>query len=354
MGINPATYKLFINSYELHTEDVSLQKLSQGLINDTYIVYLNKYPTYLLQKINRTVFKEVDSIVGNQIKVVEVLKKYNSNYPNLIKTKSGNSFVIDVDDNYWRLSEFVPNSIAHNASKNHTMAFEAGQLLAEFHHVLKEEDPSEYQIPIEKFNDLSFRFEQFDAAHSRAKKDRLEQSRELNVFIQTLKPLLLKHNLRLPTRVCHNDTKLNNLLFTKDTSKAICLIDLDTVMPGYLFYDFGDLFRTAAFSAQEGELELDTIKLNKVYTKALINGFLGKLKLPEEDELKSLALGAVYMPFIHGLRALTDFLSNDIYYKVNYPLENLDRAQSLFRFAKEAYKNNAYINKCIKEFSNFA
>lgn len=349
MGLNPKTYQLITNSYDLDQEEVSIQGLAQGLINDTYVITVKDQIYYLLQKINNNVFKHADVILENQTKAIERLKNHNKSYPDLINTKEGTSFVIDAENNYWRLSEFVSNSKAYNASINAKMAQQAGILLGEFHKALAGEKPESYRVHLAKFNDLTYRFDQFDSAVQQAKKERLDQANELMGFIEVLKPLLLHHNLQLPSRVCHNDTKLNNILFSTKEQKALCLIDLDTLMPGYLFYDFGDLFRTAAFSAQEGELNLDSIKLDKEYTKELIQGFTATLDTLTTDEYKSLSLGAVYMPFIHGLRALTDFLSNDIYYKVNYPKENLDRAKSLFRFANEAHKNNAYIDKCIKE-----
>lgn len=349
MGLNPITYQSILKAYDLAHENLSIKELSQGLINDTYVLLDNQQPQFLLQRINGTVFKHADAILFNQIKALTVLNNANKSYPQLLKTVDDESFVLDPENDYWRISEFVPESKAYDCSTDSKMANEAGKLLAEFHNTLQEETPQDYKIHLPNFNDLNFRFEEFDDAYKKASKERVLNAKELLGFIDLLKPLLVNNSLTLPQRICHNDTKLNNMLFSN--SKALCLIDLDTLMPGYLFYDFGDLFRTAAFSAKEGENNLELIKLNKEYTKTLIEGFVTTMTDFKDDELKSLSLGTVYMPFIHGLRALTDYFSNDKYYKVNYPTENLDRAKSLFRFAKEAHKNNAFIDKCIKESS---
>lgn len=350
MGINPSTYQSLLEDYGLDSKKLTIEELSQGLINDTYVLLEDNTPVYLLQRINTAVFKNADAILNNQQRALSVLRKSNSNYPELKSTVDHQSFLQDQDQHYWRLTDFVKNSKAYDSSKDSSMAYEAGKLLAEFHNSLKNENLEDYQTHLPKFNDLEFRFEEFDKAFHLGSKERIQEADEELALVDLLKPLLLHHKFNIPLRVCHNDTKLNNMLFSNE--KAICLIDLDTLMPGYLFYDFGDLFRTAAFSAKEGELNLDQIKLNKDYTKSLIQGFCSTIENTSKEELKSLSLGAVYMPFIHGLRALTDYFLNDQYYKVNNPTENLDRAKSLFRFAKEAHKNNAFIDKCIKEFSS--
>ena len=154
---------------------------------------------------------------------------------------------------------------------------------------------------------------------------------------------------KLPVRLCHNDTKLNNILFSKTNNKALCLIDLDTLMKGYFFYDFGDAARTIANTAAEDEKDLNKITFNKELFSAFIDGLKNSTRFLSASELKTLPLGVVFMPFIHGLRALTDYLNGNIYYQVAYENQNLDRCLSLFNFAEKAYAEIDFISKEIKQ-----
>jgi serine/threonine protein kinase len=154
--------------------------------------------------------------------------------------------------------------------------------------------------------------------------------------------------MNLPIRVCHNDTKLNNILFSEE-KKALCLIDLDTLMPGLLLYDFGDAVRTLANPAPEEETELSKIDFSIEMFAAFAEGMALNRSVFSSDEIKSLSLGPVYMPFLHGLRAYTDFLMGNPYYKVTYPDQNLDRARSLIHFARLAREHDTEMQKTLQE-----
>ncbi|MGB3150242.1 MAG: phosphotransferase, partial [Maribacter sp.] len=155
---------------------------------------------------------------------------------------------------------------------------------------------------------------------------------------------------QIPLRICHNDTKLNNILFSKISGKALCLIDLDTLMKGYFFYDFGDAVRTIANTAPEDERDNNKITFNKSLFSAFIKGLADNGLFLLKEELDSLCFGAVFMPFIHGLRALTDYLNNDRYYKTTYENQNLDRCSSLFNFTQKALDNVPFMEKTIQEY----
>ncbi|NNE77985.1 MAG: aminoglycoside phosphotransferase family protein, partial [Pricia sp.] len=147
----------------------------------------------------------------------------------------------------------------------------------------------------------------------------------------------------LPIRICHNDTKLNNILFSKKTKKALCLIDLDTLMRGYFLYDFGDAVRTIVNTAPEDEREHHKITFITSLFESFVDGIAANEKFLSKAEIETLHWGAVLMPFLHGIRALTDYLNGNIYYKVAYENQNLDRCLSLFDFTAKALNHIDYM-----------
>jgi len=149
-------------------------------------------------------------------------------------------------------------------------------------------------------------------------------------------------------RVCHNDTKLNNILFSAK-KKSLCLIDLDTLMPGTFLYDFGDAVRTIANTAPEDEIDLSRINFRTELFEAFMDGLSMNKEIFTKAEIEQMSLGAALMPFLHGIRALTDFLENNRYYKVSYEMQNLDRCMSLFTFSQLAIDHQQEMKKIVKE-----
>ena len=186
---------------------------------------------------------------------------------------------------------------------------------------------------------MSFRFSEFKFALQLASKERLFKAKPYVDFVIDSKEEMhiiqtLKNSGAIKTRVTHNDTKISNILFNKK-GKGICVIDTDTVMPGIVHYDFGDAIRTICNTAAEDEINLDLVEFNAEYYNAYYNGFISKMKpLLSDLELKHLPLGAKTMIFIMGLRFLTDYLNNDVYYKTKYADHNLDRAKNQFKLIK--------------------
>lgn len=224
------------------------------------------------------------------------------------------------------------------------MAYEGGKLFGEFLNLTDDFDAKKLIEVIPNFHDMSFRYSQFQLALQSSSKERLLQAAECIDFVTELKEEMhilqnLKESGEIKLRVTHNDTKISNALFTKD-NKGLCVIDTDTVMPGIVHYDFGDAIRTICNTAAEDEINLDLVEFNLVYYKAYTKGFLEKIKDSLTPlEIKYLPLGAKTMIFIMALRFLTDYLNNDIYYKIKYPEHNLNRAKNQFKlihsFAKK-------------------
>lgn len=329
------------------SEEYPFKPLEQGLINDTFIGYKESEPTYILQRLNTQVFTQPEALLANVDYCNSLLFKENKHYPQLIHTLKGTPFYVDSKKQYWRLCNFVSKSVAYNKAPTNKVAFEAGKLLAEFHNALHPVNLSKIQPTIEGFNDLRFRIKQHHKALENGNEERMNKAASELSFVKNTYQKLLPLLDSKPVRACHNDTKLNNMLFHKNTHQGLCIIDLDTLMPGHFFFDFGDAYRTIANTAEEGCTQLNQIEIDWEASNHFLKGFFECQDFLTESELKSLALGAVYMPFIHGLRALTDYIEGDVYYKVKTEDENLDRAKSLLHFSKILLENRGLLEEQI-------
>lgn len=330
------------------------QQLTQGLINTTYkVAFIETNTAYILQRVNNTVFNDLEGIMQN----IEQYQNATDQQPTLslafLKTTSGNYYFKDEKQDYWRTCTFVANSMAYNNAPNTTVAKEAGILIGSFLKNTHKIDLSQTKITLPNFHSLSRRINEFRHALQQSSAKRNEKSSQARSIIEAYaETLLTLEKSNLPLRFCHNDSKLNNLLFDAKTNKGVCMIDLDTLMPGFFFYDFGDAIRTVCNTAPENEKKLASIGFNEAYFRAFLAGFKPYAGLLTTEEKNSLATGCCYMPFIHGVRALADYLNNDRYYLVTYPDENLDRAMSLLTFAKITANHLPKLNQMVKEYLN--
>lgn len=332
----PEQLKALLGCFSIKQEQFSFLPLTSGLINDTYLVQRQNKPLYILQRLNHNIFTNVAGLMHNISKALDVLKSEDYTEISLLPTTNG-AYYTKTDHGYWRLMTFITGSTTYDTTNDTHIAFEAGRIIGEFHTLLKYQEPLEYKDTIPRFHDLTLREEQFKNALAAADTLKLKSAIEEITF--THKTLLQLKNLELDslkTRICHNDTKLNNILFSKASNKALCLIDLDTIMKGYFFYDFGDAVRTVVNTAPEDETILKNICFNESLFSSFVEGLASNPSFLTKQELKSLPLGVIFMPFIHGLRALTDYLENNKYYKVTYENQNLDRCKSLFDFSQKA------------------
>lgn len=334
--------------FEIPDGAYQFERISNGLINDTFLVRAGSISSYILQKINTSVFKNVDGLVNNLSSVLPVLQDAEYAAINLIQTKKG-APVLQHQKEVWRLMTYIPESQVFNTTKDVHIAFETGKILGLFHDLVKHVDPKDIEITIQNFHHLAYRYAQFLEAFERATADHLRTAQpEIDFVKRNMTDLLSIEFDELPIRICHNDTKLNNVLFSRD-KKALCLIDLDTLMPGYFLYDFGDAIRTIANPAAEDERDLSLIGFDPLMFTAFLRGIQKSGSKFTKAERDSMHLGAVLMPFLHGLRALTDYLENNRYYKVTYELQNLDRCKSLFRFAQLALHHSDFMKEEIKK-----
>lgn len=344
---------VILGYFSIDKESFHLKPLTAGYINDTFLVSNSERPLYILQRINHNIFKNINGLMQNVSSALRELKASDYAQIKLVPTTSGEYFT-QGSEGYWRLMTFISNSTTYNTTTQKKIAFEAGRIVGKFHVLLQDEKPMEYLDTIPQFHDLPLRSNEFKNALKRANASKLKIAKADIVYAQVT--LLKLHGIaidKLAVRICHNDTKLNNILFSKESDKALCLIDLDTIMKGYFFYDFGDAIRTVVNIAPEDEQDHHKITFDLDLFQSFVEGLASNPSFLTKEELKSLPLGTVFMPFIHGLRALTDYLNDNIYYKVSYENQNLDRCKSLFNFSGKALKNltqmEAVLANCFSE-----
>lgn len=316
--------------------DYDLSPLKQGFINNTFLVRAGGHTRFILQEINTSVFPQVEALMGNMQTALSYLDAPDYQAIKLMATLKGKTYLDAGDSGCWRLMEFISGSLTYNTTQSTEIAREAGRIIMCFHRLLGRAPVNQFVDVIPGFHDLDSRLAQYHKALSEAQVPRLKLAHKAIGMMEELtrEPLLPKLK-NLPLRVCHNDTKLNNILFSQD-KKALCLIDLDTLMKGHFLYDFGDAVRTIVNSAPEDERVLRNIEFSRPLFVAFVEGMATEPGLLTEAELHQLAHGAVYMPLLHGVRALTDYLQGDLYYQTSYEGQNLDRSMSLLTFAQRA------------------
>ncbi|MFT5762578.1 MAG: thiamine kinase-like enzyme [Polaribacter sp.] len=340
--------KSIINTFEIQSEFESFQELNSGHINDTFLIKTKQKPQYVLQKINRTVFPKSKELIENKICVSNHLQQKLKHLPQqeiqqkvlcFVKAKDRTFFYEDKEGNLWNTSIFIEDSITHLKAENTQIAFEAGKATGEFLELTKDIDITKINTILEDFHSVTVRYHQFKKALRNASEEKINQSKKLIRFIeehieemQEIDKAIEQHNL--PLRLTHNDTKISNILFSKE-NKALCLIDTDTVMPGVLHFDYGDAIRALCNTANEDEIDITKIDFNFEFFKSYTQGFFQESKSATQQEINLLPISIKIFPFIMGLRFFTDYLNNNIYFKTTYQNHNLDRAINQFTFVKK-------------------
>jgi Ser/Thr protein kinase RdoA (MazF antagonist) len=325
-------------------EDTSLiQPYGSGHINDTYYVKSAKEGgvDYLLQKINHQIFKDVPGLMENIKLVTAHLKQKLAEIPSsnpdvevltLVPAKDNTFYYCDPSGNYWRVYHFLKTN-SYDILQTEKQAFEGGRAFGKFQALLVDLDTSLIVETIPDFHHITKRLKRFQEAVQADVANRVKESMPEITFIQERMEemstaLHSGSGGPLPLRIIHNDTKINNVLLDEN-DHAQCVIDLDTVMPGYVAYDFGDAIRTIINGAAEDEKDLDKIKLNIPLFKAYGEGYYEEAKVFLTDgEAKSLLTGAFLITYEQAVRFLTDYLEGDTYYKIQFPLHNLQRTRA--------------------------
>lgn len=318
---------------------ISIEPYGDGHINSTFLI-ATEHKKYILQKINTNVFKKPDDVMSNIFYVTNHLMSKNEETLNFKKTKDG-KMMLCTNDGCYRLYEYIDNVVSYAMARDTTIFENVGQAFGHFQNVLADFDASLLFETIAHFHDTPDRYKNFENAVNKNVADRLKLCENEVKFVKDRKDTYDKivkgiESGSIPLRVTHNDTKLNNILVDPVTKKARAVIDLDTVMPGSMLYDFGDSIRFGASTAAEDEQNLDLVHFDIELYRAFSKGFCTELKGSMTDMEKELLPYSAYLMTMEvGMRFLTDFLEGDIYFLTKYPEHNLHRCRTQFKLAYE-------------------
>ena len=331
---------------------VAQQEIHSGNINRTYVVTVQGADAErrdVFQRINSDVFKKPQEVMENILSVTEHIKKklleetgsYDRRVLSFLRTADGRPYYYTSQRHFWRVYEYVDNSHAYDRVQTPSQFYEAGYSFGEFQAWLSDFPAETLHEIIPHFHDTPVRYQDFYAALERDADGRCAEVKEEIDFLLARENecgVLMNglSNGTLPWRVTHNDTKINNILFDTDTLEAICVIDLDTVMPGTSLFDFGDAVRFGASTAAEDERDLSKVSLDVTLYEQFTRGFLkGANALLQDSEEKLLLQSVKVMTLELAVRFLTDYLNGDLYFKITSPDHNLVRARTQIRLVQD-------------------
>ena len=345
-------YKSVAESFCLQGEITEICPYGEGHINLTLLVTTTE-KRYIMQKMNTRVFSDPDSLMANIVGVTEHLKARGIETLNVVPTKSGESFLKGVD--CYRVYDFIENTVTYQSASDKEVFKNSGKAFGEFQNYLAEFDASKLTETIKRFHDTPNRFANFKAALAEDKLGRAKECKDEIDFILSHENTygIAMDGLKdgsLPLRVTHNDTKLNNILMDAETGAARAVIDLDTIMPGSMLFDFGDSIRFGASTAAEDEKDLTKVHFDIELFKAYAEGYCSAVKdsiTAREAEL--LPYGAYLMTIECGMRFLADYLAGDTYFATKYPGHNLVRCRTQIRLASEMEAQFKEMGKIIAD-----
>ena len=339
--------------------DSRIEEYGNGHINDTYLVNPR---SYILQRINTNVFTNPDELMENIDSVTSFLGKKISEAGGdpdretltVIHTKDGKSFYKYDDDNVFRVYKFIENTTTVEKNPSMHNLYSAGKSFGRFQRMLDDFPVEKLHETIKNFHNTPKRLEALKEAIEKniAGRADLVQS-EIEFALENAKIVSVvtdgMKDGEIPIRVTHNDTKINNILFDADTEEAICVIDLDTVMPGSALYDFGDALRIGGSTAAEDETDLDKVEFNCDAFENFAKGYCEEM-LPclTKREKELLPLCVKLMTYECGIRFLTDYLNGDTYFKIHREHHNLDRARNQFRLVSDITEKEDRLNAIIQ------
>ena len=331
--------------------------LGNGLINDTFkvMVHGDDKPRYVLQRINNAVFTDVEMLQRNIETVTDHLRSKGILTLHFLTAETGKTYV-EEDGKFWRVMDYIPDSYTYEAVTQ-KYACCAGRKFGEFESQLTDlEEPIGEIIP--DFHNIEFRLRQLDEAIAANPVDRMNDP-EVQSYVEKIKAVAdemcigerLYREGKLPKRICHCDTKVNNMLFDKE-GNVMCIIDLDTIMPSFVFSDFGDFLRSAANTGAEDDPDLDKVHFDMAIFEAFAQGYLEGAKsflLPVEIEY--LPYAAMLFPYMQAVRFFADYINGDTYYKIRYPEHNMVRTRAQWKLFEEAKAKSGEMAEIVNRFT---
>ena len=346
---------------------VNIKQIKIGHINSTYTLYFDQGSSvkrYLLQEINTHVFKNPIQLMENIEKITTFLSEKvrlsgAKNYENLslrvIHTLDHHSYMISSKNHFFRVYNFIENAKTYQKTNDLKLFYNAGKTVGTFQNMLSDFDASQLHETIPNFHNTPYRFQTFLKVLKENPCDRAKDCEEEIQFVLHLKDFtpvitsLIEQKL-IPIKVTHNDTKLNNIMFDCETKEGLCLVDLDTVMPGTILYDFGDAIRSGCNRADEDEKNLEKVRFSVDLFKAFSEGYLSSVASSiTECEVNHLVDSAILMTFECGMRFLTDYLDGDHYFKTKYDNHNLVRCRTQFHLVKQMIEQKDVLEEIVQE-----
>lgn len=344
--------KDILKQFQVKGEAASIEPYGSGHINHTYLAQMADDKKYILQGINTTIFKDTDQLMENILNVTSYLREEiirTGGDParetlTVIMTNDGKSYYTDEDGNKWRVYDFIEGAQTFDAVESKEDFYQSAVAFGNFQAKLANFPADTLHETIPNFHNTAKRYRDLEKAIEEDVKGRVaEVGPEIAFVRERSKELSELHDMlakgELPLRVTHNDTKLNNIMIDSDTHKAICVIDLDTVMPGLSAHDFGDAIRFGANTAAEDEPDVSKVSLSlelfEIYVRGFLEGCGGRLT---PNEIKVLPMGAKMMTMECGIRFLADYLEGDVYFKISREKHNLDRCRTQFALVADMEK----------------
>ncbi|MCQ2354083.1 MAG: phosphotransferase [Clostridia bacterium] len=362
-GVNPDVFSI-ASHFRLSSQPETFSECTVGHINSTYFIYCEDGGKYVLQRINTSVFKDPDVLMHNIAGVTSHIRKKlfeegadeERGTLQFCETNDSKQYFRDSNGDCWRIYRFIDN-VLNLQSANSTEVFrKVGNAFGHFQKQLSDYDVSLLFETIPDFHNTVSRYNDLLTAVNKNAAGRLAGVREELDFVVKRKKTCAYITDKIasgmiPVRVTHNDTKLNNILLDEKTLEPVCVIDLDTIMPGSVLYDFGDAIRFGASNAAEDETDLQKVFIRTEMFEAFADGFITGIEHSlTKEEIHDLPMGAIVITLETGIRFLTDYLNGDTYFRIRYPEHNLDRARNQFRLVRDMENKLPELKKIVEKF----
>lgn len=334
--------------------ECTIEQFGSGLINRTWKI-TQPGQAYILQNINQQIFKRPEDIAANTSALAAWLKEKAPGYlfVNQLPTKEGAWLYRDAEQGYFRLTPFIAGSHSYNVVRSVGMGYEAAKQFGQFTRLLAGFPLQNLHTTLPDFHNLTLRYRQFEQALQQGNQARIAESQQSIALIRQFSDIrhtyeAILHNSNFKQRVTHHDTKINNVLFDEQFN-GLCVIDLDTVMPGYFISDFGDMMRTYLSPSSEEEKDLDKVMVREEYFKAIVDGYLSEMRQELTPvEIQHLVYSGKFMTYMQAMRFLTDYLNNDVYYGATYEKHNLLRARNQLGLLQSITEKETILNHIVQ------
>ncbi|MGB0065197.1 MAG: aminoglycoside phosphotransferase family protein [Terracidiphilus sp.] len=346
--------------FQFQGEAAAFAPFGNGHINDTHLVTCQRAGApvrYVLQRVNSHVFRSPAAVMQNIERVTAHLAAQLAGAPDrerrsltLIPTRGGRNWHMDAEGETWRAWRFIENARSYETATSPEQAFQAAQAFGRFQQQLASLPAPRLNETIPDFHHTPKRFAALEQAIAAAAKGRTQSAQpeiEFALARKAITGVLIEANL--PERITHNDTKFNNVLLDDATGESLCVVDLDTVMPGLALYDFGDMVRTTTSPAAEDERDLSKIAMQFPMFEALVRGYLSAAgEFLTKAEKKFLAFSGKLITFEVGIRFLADYLNGDTYFKIHREGHNLDRCRTQFKLVEAIEREEERMNRLVR------